>query len=264
VCAPDASRLIWPHKAAQMKRLIAEQINRCLLPLGARIVPKWQLTAAEVDDGKSGGFPGYLREAEKIGMDVNDYLEQVFGWGDPRSSLERTTFPYLRPDSIVCEIGPGTGRFSRQIAARLNQGKLHLVDHSSWLVGFLQRYFHSNKNVHVHLGDGCSLQFNDCEIDLVCSFGTLTAFKLGQFYACSREFFRVLRPGDYGIIDYLNISDPGAWDHLETNFKCRLHDCYTYHTPEVVESVFSSAGFTIVGNDRNFDSYLVLRKPPNG
>src|SRR5262245_41379361 len=90
---------------------------------------------------KPEGFPGYLQAARQLGMDVNDYEESQLGWFSARELLEATTFRYLRADAIVCEVGPGTGRFSRYILPRIAQGELHLVDHSPWMVRFLRRYF---------------------------------------------------------------------------------------------------------------------------
>src|SRR5215216_2960916 len=106
---------------------------------------------------KPEGFPGHLEEARRLGIDVNDYEENHLGWYPAQPLLEATTFPYLREDSIVCEVGPGTGRFSRLIMPRIPQGQLHLVDHSPWMVRFLTSYFQGHSQVRVHLGDGRSL-----------------------------------------------------------------------------------------------------------
>src|SRR4051794_4103593 len=109
---------------------------------------------------KPEGFPGYLEAAQRLGMDVNEYEETHLGWAPALPQLEATTFSHLRVDATVCEIGPGTGRFSRLIAARLETGELHLVDHSPWMVRFLESYFVSEPRVRVHLGDGHSLPFD--------------------------------------------------------------------------------------------------------
>src|SRR5690242_6129964 len=107
---------------------------------GASVVARrlgYQLTPWRADD-KSEGFEGYVRQAKEAGIDVNDWQEQALGWVPALPALERIVFPSLQSDWQVIEIGPGTGRFSRFLAARLNRGGgLHLVDHSPWLVDFL-------------------------------------------------------------------------------------------------------------------------------
>src|SRR5437763_13890095 len=88
-------------------------------------------------DPKAEGFIGYVEQARKAGLDVNDWQEQVLGWVPAVPQLERVVFPHLRPDSVVVELGPGTGRFSRHLAARLTQGELRLVDPSPYVVRIL-------------------------------------------------------------------------------------------------------------------------------
>lgn len=192
---------------------------------------------------KPEGFPGYLAVAERLGMDVNDYEESQLGWYPAQPLLEATTFPLLRESSIVCEVGPGTGRFSRLILPRIPQGELHLVDHSAWMVRFLERYF-PQPNVHVSLGDGHSLPFTRSHwVDLVFVAGTIIALTLGTIDLYAAEFARVLKPGGVVIFDYLDPSTTGGWSFLREEGQ-RLPDVYTYHAPEVIDRIFTDAGFT--------------------
>jgi SAM-dependent methyltransferase len=193
---------------------------------------------------KPEGFPGYLEAASRLGMDVNDYEEQRLGWYPASAILEATTFPHLRPDSIVCEVGPGTGRFSRHIAERVTGGQLHLVDHSAWMVRFLADYFGGQPHVHTHLGDGQSLPFDrDAWLDVVFVAGTVVALKLGTIRLYALEFARSLKPGGVAIFDYIDPTTAEGWQHLQTE-GARLPDVYTYHAPELVDRVFKHAGFT--------------------
>jgi ubiquinone/menaquinone biosynthesis C-methylase UbiE len=239
-----------------IKRTIKLFADASLAPFGCEIRRK----STKVD-AKAEGFPGYLDQANKIGMDVNEFQEQKLGWERSLPILEQTVLPYLREDSIVCNLGVGTGRWARHIAPRISQGELHLVDHSPWIVNFVRHYFRSNQRVFVHLNNGRSLPFeNDHCIDLVFSFGTFIALKLGVFYLYSREFFRVVKPGGYCVIEYIDITRPEGWNHLETCSK-QYFNCFTYHKPEVVESIFSSAGFEVAKSHAiGRSNYLVLRK----
>jgi ubiquinone/menaquinone biosynthesis C-methylase UbiE len=184
-------------------------------------------------DEKSEGFVGYVAEAQRAGKDVNDWEEQALGWVAALPALERIVFPVLRDNWRVIEVGPGTGRFSRHLAARLTHGNLSLVDHSAWLVDFLRAYFRDNPRVSVTLNDGFGLPFADSGFaDLVFSAGTLIALKLGAIELYAREFARVLKPGGRVIFDYIDPDTPEGWRHL------------TSQTP-YLRSVYKSAGFRI-------------------
>jgi SAM-dependent methyltransferase len=193
---------------------------------------------------KPEGFPGYVEAARRLELDVNDYEETQLGWYPAQELLQATTFGHLRPGSVVCEIGPGTGRFSRFIVPRIPQGQLHLVDHSPWMVRFLQTYFDGQPTVQVHLGDGHSLPFAQGGwMDLVFVAGTIVALKLGTIHLYAREFARVLKPGGVVVFDYIDPSTAEGWAHLQTEGH-RLADVYTYHAPEIIDRVFADAGFT--------------------
>jgi ubiquinone/menaquinone biosynthesis C-methylase UbiE len=176
-------------------------------------------------------------------MDVNDYEEQQLGWYPAAALLEATLLPRLRADSLVCEVGPGTGRFSRYILPRIPRGQLHLVDHSAWMVRFLRGYFRNQPNVFVHLGDGQSLPTARAGwLDVVFVAGTIIALKLGTIRLYAAEFARVLRPGGLVVFDYLDPTTSDGWEHLQTEGR-RLADVYTYHAPQVIDRVFAEAGF---------------------
>src|ERR1700694_1275796 len=192
---------------------------------------------------KPEGFPGYVEAARRLGLDVNDYEETQLGWFPAQDLLEATTFGHLRADSVVCEIGPGTGRFSRFIVPRIPGGQLHLVDHSTWMVRFLETYFRGQPQVRGHLGDGQSLPFSQGGwMDMVFVAGTIVALKLGTIHLYAREFARVLKPGGVVVFDYIDPTTAEGWAHLQTEGH-RLAGVYTYHAPEIIDRVFADAGF---------------------
>src|SRR5262245_707980 len=123
----------------------------------AAVVPGVNTSEEEEAPGLDEGFAEYLAEAQQLGMDLNDYLEEKKGWDDCYHLIEPSTFPYLRPDSVVLELGPGSGRWSRHLAGKLTAGELHLVDNAPWKVNFLRDYFHAQPHVCVHRNDGHAL-----------------------------------------------------------------------------------------------------------
>ena len=240
-----------------MKRMIKVCANSILGTFGYEVRRR---TEDEIDQF-AGGFPTYFKEANKIGMDVNDYEERKLGWREALPILTQTVFQYLREDSIVCNVGVGTGRWARHLEPKLTKGELHLVDNSPWIVEFVRNRFQSSPRVHVHLNNGYSLPFaNGSWMDLIFSYGTFIELKLGLFYLYSREFFRVLKPGGYCIIEYIDGTTSDGWDWLESR-AAQYGDCFTYYAPQLVERVFSSAGFGKVRcHQIGKSTYLIVRK----
>lgn len=226
----------------------------------------WELRrkAPPAPDPRAWAFPYFAGEAARLGMDVNDYEEQVQGWPRPEPILEALVFPRLRPDSAVCEIGPGTGRWSRHLLARLPEGELHLVDHSPWIVDFLRGYFGAaGSRVRLHLADGASLPFGpEPGLDLVCCFGGFVSMKLGTIYAYSRSISACLAPGGWCVLDYVDVGRPEAWAWLEANANAEYADIYTYHDRATVNRVLSLAGLEVAEElPSGYSTYVVLRKP---
>ncbi len=180
------------------KRIIKLGTNAILGPLGYEIRQK-----TGQNNDPTAGYQRFVDEANKLGMDVNDYLEQKLGMTGTLEYLQRTVFPYLREDSVVCNLGPATGQGARHIAPRLTKGELHLVDYSPWVVNFLKSYYRSNPRVHIHGNDGLHLPFQkERFLDIVFSFGVFVALRLCVIYGYAQEFSRVLKPGGYVVIEY--------------------------------------------------------------
>jgi SAM-dependent methyltransferase len=207
------------------------------------------------------GFPGYLEAATRARMDVNDYEEQQLGWRLPGPTLDDIVFPYLRDDSMVCEIGPGTGRWSRHIAERIPRGELHLVDASPWIVRFLRTYFRLRSNVHTHLSGGQSLPFERAAwLDMIFSANTFVELKLGTIYQYVCDFRDLVSPGGYVVVDYIDPTTEEGWQHLQTQ-GADMAPVYTFHAPEVIDRVFRTAGFDI---DRRYQvgksTFVIARR----
>jgi SAM-dependent methyltransferase len=191
------------------------------------------------------GFSSYLEAAVRAGMDVNDYEEQRLGWRLPRPTLDEVAYPFLRADSTVCEIGPGTGRWSRHILEQIPRGELHLVDPSPWIVRFLAGYFGGAPNVHAYVNDGQSLPFGrEGWLDLVFSANTFVELKLGVIWLYVRDFARALKSGGYVVVDYVDPTTTEGWQHL-ANQPGDMAPVYTFHASEVIDRVFQSAGLAI-------------------
>lgn len=187
------------------------------------------------------GFDNYYEYAKKLGLDVNDYIENELHWPFALPILEKVVFPFLKENSTVCEIGPGTGRHARHIASYINEGSLHLFDHSSWLQQFLKNYFKDKNNVFVHDSNGQKIDMEDNSVDLIFSNGTFIELKLGAIFLMAKEFARISKPGGIVVFDYIDISRPEVWEELESLSK--LPNCYTYHCHKTIDKLFLNENF---------------------
>ena len=227
------------HRERGLRRVFEFGASRILAPFGYELRDRLLSERPE-------GFPGYLNAACQAGMDVNDYEEQCLGWRLPLPTLEATVFPLIREDSSVCEIGPGTGRWSRHILQRVPKGELHLVDPSPWMARFLTAYFSRAPNVHTHVNNGQSLPFGDRQawLDVIFSANTFVELKLGVIMLYAREFARALKPGGHAVIDYIDPTTAEGWAHLQSQ-PSEMASVYTFHAPEIIDRVFDAAGLSI-------------------
>jgi SAM-dependent methyltransferase len=237
-----------------LRSLFERVAYRALSPLGYELRDK-------ILNEKPEGFPGYLADANAAGMDVNDYEEKVLGWKPAQDLIDLTTVKYLKPDSVVVDLGPGTGRLTRPMLPHLPTGRVLMVDHSPWMVRFLKGYFAGEPRVEVYLNDGRSLPMPGRDIvDVMFVAGTFVALKLGQIYLYLREFARVVKPGGHVIIDYIDADSELGWQHLKRNAD-ELGYVYTYHAGSVLDRLFDEEGFDVVERiPVEKSTYVVLRK----
>ena len=101
----------------------------------------------------------------------------------------------VRPDAQVLEIGPGSGYYSLEVARRIPDGQLHLLDIQQAMLDQCARKLEAAGacNFSTHCSDGGALPFDDARFDaifLVTVFGEIEARS-----AFLSEAARVLKPG---------------------------------------------------------------------
>ena len=102
----------------------------------------------------------------------------------------------LTPASRVLEVGPGPGYFSRELAGRVPDGRLELLDlQPEMIVKALARFGpEPPSNVGASAADACAgLPYDDAGFDIVLLVAVLG--ELPDRDAALRSFHRVLRPG---------------------------------------------------------------------
>ena len=128
------------------------------------------------------------------------------------------------------------------------------------MVRFLSSYFRAHTNVHADLSDGQSLPFKDADwVDAIFSANTLVELKLGVIYLYAQEFARVLRPGGYVVVDYVDPTTPEGWQHLLTQAR-DMAPVYTFHAPQVIDRLFEHTGLCIERREQVGKSTFVVAR----
>jgi len=189
----------------------------------------------------------WSEDAKKAGMDVNDFVEKDHLKPAP-AELAEVLFPYISGGSVVCELGPGTGCYTRRIAEKITGGEFHIVDFDQYTIDFLKQYLKPNPRVQFHVNNGSTLPFSASDwMDAVFCTSMFTGINLTYFAAYIKEFSRVLKPGGHAVFDYFDVATKGGWDNLMENMaRERPIFNYNYHATGTIDKLVDLAGLQIV------------------
>lgn len=188
----------------------------------------------------------WIREAQRDGMAVNDFIEKDHN-KPALAELEALVFPRIAPDAVVCELGPGTGVYTRYLNDYVRGGELHVVDFDPNAIAFLRRHLPKNPGTRLYQGSGMALPFESSQFDLAFGASVFTGGNLSHFFGCIQEFHRVLKPGGHLVFDYFDISSEAGWKVLTNNMARKQPIfAYTYHSAETVDKVLDLLAFAVV------------------
>lgn len=224
---------------------IKRGINAILSPLDLQITRVYPNQACTLQ---------WLEEAKQAGMEINEFIEKD-QLKPALKELEHLVFPHISPSSRICELGPGSGCYTRHLNSKITQGEFHIVDSDSFAIEFLKTYLPNNPATQFHLNSGTSLPFaQDAWLDLGFCTSMFTGVNLTYFFRYLQEFARVLKPGGYFIFDHFDISTEAGWNVLIENMaKESPVYAYNYHATETIDKIASLLGFRIV------DRYPTIR-----
>jgi ubiquinone/menaquinone biosynthesis C-methylase UbiE len=189
----------------------------------------------------------WVEEAQRDGMAVNDFIERDHR-KPARAELEQLVFPRIGDRSVVCELGPGTGVYTRHISGAITAGELHVVDSDPNAIEFLRKHLPPNPAVCLYRNSGTELPFDKAGwIDLVFCASMFTGGNLSYFYRYLQEFRRVLKPGGLCVFDYFDIATEAGWTVLQKNMaRSAPIFAYAYHATPTVDRMLDELGFDVV------------------
>ena len=218
---------------------IVRWINRMLEPFGVKVVR----TYADQDKDWDGSFLEALKRQKEQGADPNAYLDVVWGKPDWVHYYE----PLVKKGDVVCEVGPGLGRWTAPVTDRVS--KLYLVDYSRHVCEYWKGK-NDPRFVVIHSGNTRMAQIPDGSVDFAMSWDVFVHMNLEQVYGFLQEFRRILRSGGVAVIDYLSIANPASVEWFKKDM-AHAYDgsevqksIFGYHDPETIRRLSEDLGFT--------------------
>jgi ubiquinone/menaquinone biosynthesis C-methylase UbiE len=144
----------------------------------------WRRLAGDFFSGRKGPFPHQL--AWFLDLRVRRLILA------PQQLANRL---HLEPTSRVLEVGPGSGYFTAEVAERIPQGHLEVLDLQPEMLEKTKRKLDAAglHNVGYGQGDACNLPFADGEFDVV--FFVALLGEVPDRSACINSVHKVLRSG---------------------------------------------------------------------
>jgi hypothetical protein len=128
--------------------------------------------------------------------------------GSYRQVFKRAILPFLKPDSVVLELGPGNGAWSRAILKHIPQGQLITVDYQD-VTQWLDPDQYGGRLIPHQVTDNSFSCIEDGSIDFLWSMGVMCHNNQTHIREIQSGAYPKMKSGAYGCHQYAN------WDKLD-------------------------------------------------
>ena len=219
----------------------------------------------------------FLKKQFPDGFDSGDILadecprrrvQEVAIGGSYREVFETAIRPYLRTDSVVLELGPGAGSWSRAILQYIPEGKLHAIDFQD-ITKWLNPEQYGGRLVCHRVEDNMLGCIDDDSIDFCWSFGVFCHNNIEHIEQALASTFLTMKPGGFACHEY------GDWSKLEafgwertiipTDFRDKPDDeiWWPRNSSDRMKRAAEETGWTVLCVDLDLvkrDGIILLRK----
>jgi cyclopropane fatty-acyl-phospholipid synthase-like methyltransferase len=207
-------------------------------------------------------FERWVRLAREEGVDdPNDIGDRE--WNDPLPHLQKFYFPHIRRDSVVLELGPGSGRITRHLIGRCRE--IFLIDYSPAACEWLKSYLAGKGAFRVHAIDVPAWpMISESSVDFACAFGVFEHIDLDDMRWYLEEIRRVLVSGGMAVFNFDNLMSAEGIDwHKRWRGQPGDRNIFRFYHPEMVCRLAEASGLS-VADLRTSDSRhaeIQLRRP---
>jgi hypothetical protein len=184
-----------------------------------------------------------LNDAKRNGQPERDGLYGLH-WGDPqrldwlRFVRDEFVLPFVHPDRVGVEIGPGGGRWTRYL---LTLARLYVVDFHQELLDELARNFRTPWLFPIK-NSGTDFPLIELDsVDLVFSFGVFVHLDIPIIESYLDNIKTIIRPGADVIIQYSDKTKEWARKNLT----------FSDNDPTRMCALITTRGYRIVREDRD-------------
>lgn len=163
-------------------------------------------------------------------------------WGDPeafeplRFVRDRYVVPYVTPNSVTLEIGPGGGRWTRYL---LPSKRLYVVDYHAELLAELRRNFNMPNMVFIKNNGADFPEVPAGCVDFLFSFGVFVHLELETISRYLESMRSVLKPGANVVLQY---SD-------KNKIMAQMNPGFSHNSPETMRSLVVERGYRVLEED---------------
>lgn len=163
-------------------------------------------------------------------------------WGDPETSgpqgymRDKYVLPYVKPDQVGLEIGPGGGRWTRYL---LGFKHLYVVDYHAELLNELRRQC-NRPNMQFIVNHGTDFPgVPASSVDYIVSIACFVHLETHLIESYLSNMYSVLKPGGNVVLTYSDKTKVGG----------QMNSTFSENSPERMRMIVKDAGFRILEED---------------
>lgn len=221
----------------------------------------------------------WLKREFNYGYDSGDILslipnskrrseERIIG-GSYKNVFINAVLPYIKSDSVVLELGPGKGSWSRAILKNISNGELHVIDYQDISAWLNPEKYHGRLIGHKVNDSSFSCVKDEC-FDFFWSFGVLCHNNTENIRVILKNALPKMKHGGVAVHQYGDWKKLEAWGWkkgaIPIEFKDKKDDeiWWPRNDERTMVAIAEEAGWKVLSGDLNLlkrDSIIVLKRP---